>query len=185
MKIKNQKTEIQETRCIERNKISISISGKPNTGKSTIFNNIYGSNRVIVSDEAGTTRDSVKAEVFYNNYIFDLVDTAGVRKKSKIIKSDVEKSSNYFSRKEIRYANVVVLVFDSNLPFTNLDLSLANYIINEGRAVLLVFNKWDLVKEKKKLKKKSFLKLTLTFLILKMYQLFLFLHLIKVVKELF
>ena len=70
------------------------------------------------------------------------------KKKSKIAKSDVEKASNYFSRKEIRYANVVVLVFDANLPFTNLDLSLANYIINEGRAVLLVFNKWDLVKIK-------------------------------------
>ena len=95
----------------------------------------------------------MKAEVFYGNYIFDLVDTAGVRKKSKIIKSDIEKASNYFSRKEIRYANVVVLVFDSNLPFTNLDLSLANYIINEGRAVLLVFNKWDLVKDKIKIKK--------------------------------
>ena len=102
LKIKNKKTEIEEKQCIERNKISISISGKPNVGKSTIFNNIYGSNRVIVSEEAGTTRDSVKAEVFYENYIFDLVDTAGVRKKSKIVKSDVEKSSNYFSRKEIR-----------------------------------------------------------------------------------
>ena len=159
LKIKNKKTEIEEKQCIERNKISISISGKPNVGKSTIFNNIYGSNRVIVSEEAGTTRDSVKAEVFYENYIFDLVDTAGVRKKSKIVKSDVEKSSNYFSRKEIRYANVVVLVFDSNLPFTNLDLSLANYIINEGRAILLVFNKWDLVSDKAKTKKEIITKI--------------------------
>ena len=75
-----------------------------------------------------------------------------MRKRAKTIKSEVERSSNYFSRKEIRYANIVILVFDANLPFTNLELSLANYIINEGRAVLLVFNKWDLVKEKTKVK---------------------------------
>ena len=78
-----------------------------------------------------------------------------VRKKSKTIKSDVERSSNYFSRKEIRYANIVILVFDANLPFTNLELSIANYIINEGRAILLVFNKWDLVKEKNKSEKRN------------------------------
>ena len=79
-----------------------------------------------------------------------MVDTAGVKKKSKTFKSDVDRASNYFSRKEIRYANIVILVFDANLPFTNLELTLANYIVNEGRAVLLVFNKWDLVEEKNK-----------------------------------
>ena len=152
-KINNQNIILSEKKIKDINKISISISGKPNTGKSTLFNNIYGSNRVIVSPEAGTTRDSVKEEVFFKNYIYYLIDTAGIRKKAKTIKSDTERSSNYFSRKEIRYANIVILVFDANLPFTNLELSIANYIINEGRAVLLVFNKWDLVKEKTKVKR--------------------------------
>tara|TARA_B100000029_G_scaffold264325_1_gene260522 strand:+ start:856 stop:2235 length:1380 start_codon:yes stop_codon:yes gene_type:complete len=135
-----------------KKKISLSISGKPNTGKSTIFNNIYGSNRVIVSSEAGTTRDSVKEEIDYKNNLFDLIDTAGVKRKTRAYKNDLDRSSNYFSRKEIRYANIVLLVFDANLPFTNLELSLAKYIVNEGRAILLVFNKWDLVKEKVKVK---------------------------------
>ena len=146
-------------------KISLSISGKPNTGKSTIFNNIYGSSRVIVSSEAGTTRDSVKEEIDYKNHLFDLVDTAGVKRKTKVYKNELERSSNYFSRKEIRYANIVILVFDANLPFTNLELSLAKYIINEGRAILLVFNKWDLVTEKIKVKTEILSKINSYFLI--------------------
>ncbi|PPR26151.1 MAG: GTPase Der [Alphaproteobacteria bacterium MarineAlpha9_Bin4] len=137
----------------KQEKISLSISGKPNTGKSTIFNNIFGSNRVMIGSEAGTTRDSVKEEIVYDNCLFDLVDTAGIKKKTKAYKNEVDRSTNYFSRKEIRYANIVMLVFDANMPFTNLELSLANFIISEGRAVLLVFNKWDLVSEKEKIKK--------------------------------
>ena len=133
-------------------KISLSISGKPNTGKSTIFNNIFGSERVVVSSEAGTTRDSIKEEIAYKDFLYYLVDTAGIKKRTKALKSEVDRSSNYFSRKEIRYANIVLLVFDANLPFSNLELSLANYIISEGRAILLVFNKWDLVLEPEKVK---------------------------------
>ena len=133
-------------------KISLSISGKPNTGKSTIFNNIFGSERVVVSSEAGTTRDSIKEEIAYKNFLYYLVDTAGIKKRTKAFKNEVDRSSNYFSRKEIRYANIVLLVFDANLPFTNLELSLANYVISEGRAILLVFNKWDLVLEPEKVK---------------------------------
>ena len=134
-------------------KISLSITGKPNTGKSTIFNNIYGSKRVLVSSLAGTTRDSIKEEIPYKKNIYNLIDTAGIKKKSKAYKNNTDKSSNYFSRKEIRYANIVILVIDANLPFSNLELSIANYIITEGRAILLVFNKWDLVIQKEKMKK--------------------------------
>ena len=83
--------------------------------------------------------------------MYYLVDTAGI-KRTKALKNEVDRSSNYFSRKEIRYANIVLLVFDANLPFTNLELSLANYVISEGRAILLVFNKWDLVLEPEKVK---------------------------------
>ncbi len=136
-----------------KNKISISISGKPNTGKSTIFNSIYGSSRVIVSNKAGTTRDSIKEKIIYKNNHIDIVDTAGFKKKNKAAKNQIDKSSNYFSRKEIRYANIVLLVFDATQPFSNIELSLANFIISEGRAVLLVFNKWDLVTDKNKVEK--------------------------------
>ncbi len=141
------------TSSSEKKKISIAISGKPNTGKSTLFNNIYGSNRVIVSSAAGTTRDSVREEICYKNYVFDLVDPAGMKKREKVLKKEIEKSANYFSRKEIRYANVVIFVFDATLPFSNLELTITNYIIKEGRAVLLVFNKWDLIKDKERTKK--------------------------------
>ena len=68
-------------------KISLSISGKPNTGKSTIFNNIYGSERVVVSSEAGTTRDSIKEEIAYKNFLYYLVDTAGIKKRTKALKN--------------------------------------------------------------------------------------------------
>ena len=83
----------------------------------------------------------------YNNYCFQLVDTAGIRKKNKI-KVNVELASTYFSRKEIRYANCVILVIDSSKGISTLDVSLSNYIIQEGRSILLVFNKWDLIDNK-------------------------------------
>ena len=87
LKSKNKKNNlnIDKGTVKENNKINISISGKPNTGKSTIFN-IYGSNRVIVSAEAGTTRDSVREEVLFKNYLFDLVDTAGIKKNQRLLK---------------------------------------------------------------------------------------------------
>ena len=70
---------------LNKDRVSLSISGKPNTGKSTIFNNIFGSERVLVSSEAGTTRDSIKEQIVYDNLLFDMVDTAGIKKKIKSI----------------------------------------------------------------------------------------------------
>ncbi len=136
----------------KKNEIRIAIAGKPNTGKSTLLNLLYGSQRVITGADSGTTRDSIITAIKYDNQNLSLIDTAGIKKKSKL-NNEVDKASIYFTRKEIRYANIVFLVFDATLPISNQDLNIANYVIKEGRAILLIFNKWDLVKDKQLLKK--------------------------------
>ena len=125
--------------------IRITIVGQPNVGKSTLYNLLYGKNRVITAPISGTTRDSILSSMQYKNYNFDLIDTAGLRKKNKTI-NEVDLASAYYSRKEIRYANCVILVIDALKGLTSQDIALSNYIIKEGRSFLLVFNKWDLIK---------------------------------------
>lgn len=127
--------------------IRISIVGQPNVGKSTLFNLLYGEKRVITAAISGTTRDSISSKTIYENYCFEIVDTAGIRKRNKI-SLDVEKASTYFSRKEIRYANCVILVIDVLKGISNQDINLSNYILKEGRSIMLVFNKWDLIQDK-------------------------------------
>lgn len=143
---------IHNNKDLSENEIRIAIAGKPNTGKSTLLNLLYGSDRVITGSEAGTTRDSVITKIEYDFNTLSIIDTAGIKKRGKL-NSDVDKASTYFSRKEIRYANIVFLVFDATLTISNQDLNIANYVIKEGRAILLVFNKWDLVKDKQNVKK--------------------------------
>ena len=89
--------------------------------------------------------DSILSSIRYRNYNFDIIDTAGLRKKNKI-SDGVELASAYYSRKEIRYSNCVILVIDALKGLSSHDITLSNYIIKEGRSFLLVFNKWDLIK---------------------------------------
>ncbi len=133
--------------------IRITIVGQPNVGKSTLYNLLYGKNRVITASISGTTRDSILSSMRYRNYNFDLIDTAGLRKKNKI-SDDVDLASAYYSRKEIRYANCVILVIDALKGLSSQDIALSNYIIKEGRSFLLVFNKWDLIKDQYNKQKK-------------------------------
>ncbi len=132
--------------------IRISIAGRPNTGKSTLFNMIYNNQRVITGEVSGTTRDSIISEIEYKKKRITIIDTAGIKKRGKIDNS-IDKAATYYSRKEIRYSNIVILVFDATTPFSNQDLNIANYIIKEGRAIMLIINKWDLVENKSKIKK--------------------------------
>ena len=129
----------------DKDTIRITIVGQPNVGKSTLYNLLYGKNRVITAPISGTTRDSILSSMLYRNYNFDLIDTAGLRKKNKI-SDGVDLASAYYSRKEIRYANCVILVIDALKGLSSQDIALSNYIIKEGRSFLLVFNKWDLIK---------------------------------------
>lgn len=144
----------KDTRKLEgKGTIRITIVGQPNVGKSTLYNLLYGKNRVITAPISGTTRDSILSSIFYRNYNFDLIDTAGLRKKNKI-SDGVDLASAYYSRKEIRYANCVILVIDALKGLSSQDISLSNYIIKEGRSFLLVFNKWDLIKNQQNEKQK-------------------------------
>ena len=147
----NKKLEVKDT-------IRITIAGQPNVGKSTLYNLLYGKNRVITAPISGTTRDSILSNMLYKNYNFDLIDTAGLRKKNKI-SDGIDLASAYYSRKEIRYANCVILVIDAIKGFSSQDITLSNYIIKEGRSLLLVFNKWDLIKNQHSEKKKTISKI--------------------------
>ncbi len=142
----------------DKDTIRITIVGQPNVGKSTLYNLLYGKKRVITAPISGTTRDSILSSMFYKNYNFDLIDTAGLRKKNKI-NDGVDLASAYYSRKEIRYANCVILVIDALKGLSSQDIALSNYIIKEGRSFLLVINKWDLIKNQHNEQKKMISKI--------------------------
>ena len=133
----------------EENKdaIQIAILGRPNVGKSTIINKILNENRVIVSDLAGTTRDSIYVDWKFRGKDLRLVDTAGLRKRANI-HEQLEKFSVGDTLNAVRYASVVIIVMDATQALEQQDLKIADTVINEGRAVILALNKWDLVKNK-------------------------------------
>jgi GTP-binding protein len=131
--------------------IKICLAGRPNVGKSTLFNKLLGFERTVVSDVAGTTRDTITHYLDYQDKQIELIDTAGLRKRAKI-KERVEDFSSGESITAIRRANVVVLVVDASQPLEKQDLSIASIAINEGKAVVLVINKCDLIKDKKYLR---------------------------------
>ena len=123
----------------------ISIIGRPNAGKSSIINRLLGTKRVMVADEAGTTRDSIDTPFKYQGCEYILTDTAGVRRKRSIEVQTVEHYSVLRSLASIRDADVVLLVIDATAGITEQDVRLAAYIHNEGKPSVIVVNKWDIV----------------------------------------
>lgn len=124
----------------------IAIVGKPNVGKSTLVNAFLGEERVVVFDQPGTTRDSIFIPFDYKDKHYTLVDTAGVRRRGRI-DDMLEKFSVIKTLRAIDVANVVVLVIDGSEGVTDQDASLAGYVLERGRAVVVVVNKWDKVKK--------------------------------------
>lgn len=122
------------------------IVGRPNVGKSRLLNAILGQERAIVSDEPGTTRDSLDTEIEWEGQRITLVDTAGIRRRGKI-EPGVEKYSVLRSMRAITRADVVLLVVDATEGFTSQDLHIAGYVADEARGMVLVVNKWDLVEK--------------------------------------
>jgi GTP-binding protein len=122
--------------------IKIAMVGRPNVGKSTLINRILGFDRVIVSPEAGTTRDSVYIpfQRFNQNYI--LIDTAGMRRKARISEM-IEKFSIVKTLQAIEDANVVVFVLDAKTNVVEQDLKLLGFILEQGKSLVVVINKWD------------------------------------------
>ncbi len=125
--------------------IQMAIVGRPNVGKSTLINTIVGEERLLTGPESGITRDSVTVEWNYNGRSIRLIDTAGLRRRSKI-QDRVESLSAKESFRVIQYAQIVVLVLDGNLMIEKQDLTIARQVIEEGRILMIAVNKWDIVK---------------------------------------
>lgn len=136
--------EDEEEQPDHRKLIKIAIIGRPNVGKSTLLNALVGSERAIVSPVAGTTRDAVDETVEEANVVYRFIDTAGIRRKGKTTEM-TEKLSVVMARRHIRMANIVLLVIDATEGIVHSDATIAGYAHEEGRAVILVVNKWDAV----------------------------------------
>jgi len=133
--------------------LQLAIIGRPNTGKSTLINRLVGEDRVLTGPEPGVTRDAIPVDWTYTapdgaTREIRLVDTAGVRRRVKITDA-VEKLSVGETFQAVRLAEVVVLVVDSEAPLDNQELTLARHVAEEGRALVIAVNKWDVVKEKR------------------------------------
>ena len=122
--------------------IKIAIVGRPNVGKSTLTNRILGEDRVVVYDMPGTTRDSIYIPMERDGQQYTLIDTAGVRKRGKVHLA-VEKFSVIKTLQAIQDANVVLLTIDARENISDQDLSLLGFILNAGRSLVIVVNKWD------------------------------------------
>ena len=125
------------------------LIGRPNVGKSSLVNAILGEERSIVSDVAGTTRDSLDTKFKYNGEEYIVIDTAGMRKKGRIYES-IEKYSLLRSLKAIDRSDVCVLVIDASTGIIEHDKHIASYAIEAGKGLVLVVNKWDVIEDKDK-----------------------------------
>ena len=126
--------------------IRVAIIGRPNVGKSSLLNRILGSERVLVSDLPGTTRDAIDVSVTLNNQAYLLIDTPGIRRRSKT-REKIEKFSVLKALKSIDRCQVAVLLLDASEGITAQDVRIAGYIHDRGRGAIVVINKWDLVQQ--------------------------------------
>ncbi len=152
--LKNIKTEKQDDdKKKEENTINIAIVGKPNVGKSSITNRLIGENTVIVNEVPGTTRDSIDSILNYQGKKLVFIDTAGLRKKKKI-KYGVEYFSSMRTIESINRADVVLLVLDANDEVSTQDQKIASYAARNFKDLIIVVNKWDLIKKETMTSKK-------------------------------
>ncbi len=132
----------EETGDIGEEGIQVAVVGRPNVGKSTLINRLLGEERVLAFDQPGTTRDSVSIPFERDGKRFTLIDTAGVRRRARI-KEAIEKFSVIKTLQAIDQANVVLLVLDAHQGIGEQDASLAGHVLESGRALVVVVNKWD------------------------------------------
>lgn len=132
----------------EDNRIRIAIVGRPNAGKSSIVNSLLNTDRVIVSDVSGTTRDSIDSYITYQDKEFIIVDTAGIRKKSKV-DYGVEKFAVDRAIRSIRECDVALLVIDAKEGISDQDKKISSIITEAGKGIIVAVNKWDLIEDKK------------------------------------
>ncbi len=124
--------------------IRLAVAGRPNVGKSTLINTWLGEERLVAFDQPGTTRDAITVPFERNGQKFDLIDTAGLRRRGKVFEA-VEKFSVVKTLQAISDANVVLLLLDATQGVTDQDAHIAGYILESGRAVAVAVNKWDAI----------------------------------------
>lgn len=134
---------------IDEKPLKIAIVGRPNAGKSTLVNALLKDNRVMVGPEAGITRDAIAVDWDYKGRKIKLVDTAGLRRKTKV-HDKIEKMAVEDTMRAIRLAQVVIMVIDPETMFEKQDQQICDHVLNEGRALIIAVNKWDLVEDHKK-----------------------------------
>jgi GTP-binding protein len=130
----------------DQNICSICIIGKPNAGKSSLVNALFGAEKIIVSDIAGTTRDTIDTQITYNDKRFNIIDTAGLRRPGKIEKG-IEKYSSMRGLSAIERSDIVVLLIDGTAGITKGDCHIAEYALESEKGLIIVVNKIDLFKE--------------------------------------
>ncbi len=134
---------------VDKSTIKLAVAGRPNVGKSTLINTWLGEERLVAFDMPGTTRDAISVPFERNGQRFELVDTAGLRRKGKVFEA-IEKFSVVKTLQAIESSNVVLLLLDATQGVTDQDAHIAGYILESGRAVVVAVNKWDLVDDYQK-----------------------------------
>jgi GTP-binding protein len=127
--------------------LQLAIVGRPNVGKSTLVNRLIGEDRLLTGPEAGITRDAIAIDWRYRDRHIRLIDTAGLRRRAKVVEK-LEKLSTDDTLRAVRFAEVVVLVLDAGDMLEKQDLAIARLVVEEGRALVIAVNKWDLVEDK-------------------------------------
>ena len=130
--------------------LKLAIVGRPNAGKSTLINKLLGQNRLLTGPEAGITRDSIAIPWEWNGRRVDLIDTAGMRRKAKVV-DKLEKLAVADGRHAVDFAEVVVLLLDATLGLESQDLRIADMVLQEGRALIVAINKWDSAQDQSRL----------------------------------
>jgi len=130
--------------------LRLAIVGRPNAGKSTLINDMLNDDRLLTGPEAGITRDAIEVDYEYKGKPLKLVDTAGLRKKAKVVEN-LEKMSTSDTITSIQYAQIVVLMVDATVGLDKQDFQIAEHVEREGRVLIVALNKWDLVKNKDEL----------------------------------